>query len=306
MEIDPLSLFDQIVQALVELFAEYNITKSNLLSLGISTHRNSFLLWDRVTGNPYSNIICWNDKRSKKTAEDLNRSLFIRSIKTVVRAINTIWSPGRLQLLKDFKFKPIHKISKEKLKNSLFGTLETWIVWKLTRGKFHITDLSSVSTTSMYDISTNTWNYDLLLYFGIPFSILPRIVKTHGQILAVVNSKYFGFELNITALIADQQAASVGCRCIESGDTKLTLGSGTFIDITTGPVFNASLKHNCYPVVGWADKKKFCYIYEGNSSDTGVKILTFLKTEGLDINQPEILSKLIDDLPTNSEEYNFL
>lgn len=118
-------------------------------------------------------------------------------------------------------------------KASLFGTLDTWIVWRLSEGASHITDASSASSTGLYDIFSKSWNNAILLLFGIKKSILPKIVSTHGEVLASVNKSFFGHEIAITTMIADQQAASFGCGCLDMHGCKLTLGTGLFLDITT-------------------------------------------------------------------------
>ncbi|GAB6019812.1 Putative glycerol kinase 5, variant 2 [Chamberlinius hualienensis] len=183
----------------------------------------------------------------------------------------------------------------------LFGTIDTWLVWKLTGGKVHATDYSMASSSAMYDPYIKEWAGWAFNLFSIPRNIMPEVVDTSGKFGNCLEN-IFDTALPILAVAGDQQAATFGHCCFDAGDMKCTLGTGTFFDINTGPKPHTSMA-GLYPLIGWKYGSVTSYLAEGSSNDTGVAI-QWAQTIGL-INNPSESETLAESV-SNSNGVSFV
>lgn len=265
--------------------------------MGLSTLRNTFVLWDSETGKNFTNFIVWKDTRSSELCSAWNHSFQVKALrfggkflyfltrkKRFLAASMLKFTTGMvvMRLLWALKHTPgIQKrLSEGKV---LYGTVDTWIIWKLTKGSVHSTEPSNACVSGFYDPFEMTWGKWAIRLFGIPESILPQVRDTNHN-FGDSDPEFFGSPIPIRyfscststlnhfkslhtsinrSVIGDQQAAMFGECCFKVGDVKCTLGTGSFININTGHTPHASFK-GLYPVVGWkmVDKEPV-YLAEG-------------------------------------------
>lgn len=252
-EINPDKLWDQFLFVVKDALKCANISASDITTMGISTQRGSFTTWDRNTGVPLHNFIGWQDLRACKLSESWNSSFTLNSIKAVAKCLFAITGNNRYKAASVINFSPAHATMRLHwmLKNDplvhqkamdgtlLFGTIDTWLIWKLSLGKLHVTDFSNGSSTGIFDPYMMSWSAFFCSILNFPITIFPSLIETSGFILDVDES-IFGGSFPIHALVADQQSAVFGQCCFEEGDINCTLGTGTFIDINTGSNPHAS------------------------------------------------------------------
>jgi len=246
--------------------------------------RNVFITWDRETGKPFHNFISWNDLRADGLVNSWNSSFTMRGIRFGAKLIYGITGMTRylaasvlrlgnkqvgVRLL--WALNNIPNLRRRADENkALFGTLDTWLLWRLTGGKCHMTDYSCASSTALYDPFIMEWGMWVFNLFKIPISMMPEIKETSGFFGTCIPD-LFGVEIPIMAMAGDQQAATFGQCCFEVGDVKCSMGTGSFIDINTGTKPHASI-NGLYPLIGWKYGKNIVYLAEGSSNDTGTAI----------------------------------
>ncbi|CAF4277485.1 unnamed protein product [Rotaria socialis] len=240
------------------------LTVDDIACLGISTLRNSVILWDRKTGETYSNIILWNDTRSTLQTMATNSSFTWKTIRHVSKLIYPFIQTARLSTLSNLEFrtqmiafkllwlferKP-HLAKYARQNRLLFGCIETWIIWKLTGGQEHLTDVSCASSTGLYDPFQSEWSALLCKNLGIQMKLLPTIKPTYGQ-FGKCDPAIFGRAIPITAVIGDVQASMFGQCVCHLGESIITLGTGAFVNILTGRV--SACTDGIYPLVAYSD-----------------------------------------------------
>ncbi|PIK57718.1 putative glycerol kinase 5 [Apostichopus japonicus] len=285
IEIIPEVLWNQFVTTIKEAIQDSGVAPSDITALGLSTQRATFTTWNKKTGKSYHNFICWNDTRSVKRADSINNSWSFMGLRTGATLLYGLsCGSRRWETASVFKFTSQHvtmrlgwvidnipKLKKDIAKDLVhYGAVDTWLVWKLTKGKVHATDLSNFSTTGMYDVFKKGYNNIHMAYLGLPTNILPEIKDTNGD-YGIVDPELFGASIPIRAVIADQQAAMFGQCCFNEGDIKLTMGTGSFLVINTGP--RPTVPYDgAYPLVGWQIGNEMTYIMECNDADTGTVV----------------------------------
>ena len=235
VEHDPEEIFDKQHLALNECIEKSGINPDEIAAIGITNQRETTVVWEKETGKPVMNAIVWQCRRTADICEDLiNKGLSDTVAKKTGLLIDAYFSGTKLKWILD-KCDP----DRRRAKNGelLFGTIDTWLVWKLTNGRAHITDKTNASRTMMYNINTLDWDDDILKILDIPRVILPRVVDS-SDIFETVDIK--GAKIPIGGIAGDQQAALFGQRCFEKGNTKTTYGTGCFMLTNTGrkPVFS--------------------------------------------------------------------
>tara|TARA_B100001287_G_scaffold230236_1_gene200773 strand:+ start:4411 stop:5889 length:1479 start_codon:yes stop_codon:yes gene_type:complete len=265
--------------AIQEVLSSTDISINEIASIGITNQRETTVVWDKKTGEPVYNAIVWQDRRTVE---------FCKYLKS--QGLEPMISE-RTGLLLDpyFSGSKIHWILENvpgiKLKASkgdlLFGTIDTWIIWKLTNGEKHITDSSNASRTMLFDIHKNEWDETLIELFKIPKTMLPEIVSSSG-ILAKARLEQWDTSVPISGIAGDQQAALFGQLCFEAGDIKNTYGTGCFCMMNTGTKAVAS-KHKMLTTVAWEINGKIEYALEGSVFIGGALIHWF--RDGLKIIQ---------------------
>lgn len=285
VELDPDVLWTNVVEVIREAILTSEILPSDLTCMGISTMRNAFITWDKISGEPYHKFISWNDLRADHLVKSWDSSFSMRGIRFGAKLLYSL--TGRTRYLAASVLKlanrqismrllwaldNIPKLRQDALDGkALFGTIDTWILWKLTGGKVHATDYSCASSTALYDPFLLEWGRWAFNLFKIPFNLMPEVKDTSGY-FGDCCAELFGASIPIMAMAGDQQAATFGQCCFEAGDVKCTMGTGSFIDINTGVKPHASV-NGLYPLIGWKYGSTIVYLAEGSSNDTGTAIL---------------------------------
>ncbi len=263
VEIDISVIEKTVNDALADVMRSF----SDVISLGITNQRETTLLWNRVNGMPLHNAIVWQDRRTAKYCEELKSQGLEETIKNKTGlVIDPYFSSTKIKWLLD-KYDSDRKLSSNG--DILFGTVETFLIWKLTGGKNHFTDFTNASRTMICNIDTQDWDDELLTLFNIPREVLPKIKH---------NDAFFGehqeTQAPIHGAIGDQQAALVGQNCFELNSMKATFGTGCFLMVNTGNQRIYS-KNGLLTTAGYSLENTTAYALEGSifSAGTGIKWL---------------------------------
>jgi len=207
------------------------LTPGNLSAIGITNQRETVVVWDRRTGKPVHRAIVWQDRRTADRCEALKREGLARMIaaKTGL-VIDPYFSATKLEWLLANVAGLRERAEKGEV---LFGTVDTWLAWKLTSGRLHLTDPSNASRTQLYDIHRGGWDEELLQIFGVPRAMLPGVLPS-SQVYGLTQKNLLGAEVLIAGIAGDQQAALFGQACHEAGMAKNTYGTGCFLLLNTG------------------------------------------------------------------------
>ncbi|XP_037381749.1 putative glycerol kinase 5 isoform X1 [Talpa occidentalis] len=284
VEIDPDVLWVQFVAVIKESVKAAGIEMNQIVGLGISTQRATFITWNKKTGKHFHNFISWQDLRAIDLVKSWNSSLIMKLIHSSSRLLHFFTRSKRFLAASLFTFTTQHvslrlawivqnltevrkAIDEE---NCCFGTVDTWLLHKLTKGSEFATDFSNASTTGLFDPYEMCWSGFVTSLLSIPLTVLPPVKDTSHN-FGSVDEDIFGVPIPIVALVADQQSAMFGECCFQTGDVKLTMGTGTFLDINTGNKPQQSVG-GFYPLIGWKIGQEVVCLAEGNAGDTGSAI----------------------------------
>ncbi|XP_029472348.1 putative glycerol kinase 5 [Rhinatrema bivittatum] len=284
VEIDPDVLWSQFVSVIKEAVQAAGVQMNQIVGLGISTQRATFITWDKKTGNYFHNFISWQDLRATEIVKSWNDSFLLKAIHGSSKVLHFFTRRKKFLAASLINFTPQHVSMRLAwvLQNMsevrqaaeggscCFGTVDTWLLYKLTEGSVYATDYSNASTTAIFDPYQMCWSSFLCSILSIPISIFPPVEDTSHN-YGSVDASIFGVPIPIMALVADQQAAMFGECCFRIGDVKLTMGTGTFMDINTGNKPHTSVA-GLYPLIGWKIGQELVCLAEGNASDTGTAI----------------------------------
>ncbi|XP_057324048.1 putative glycerol kinase 5 [Microplitis mediator] len=307
VEINPDQLWMSIIKVLKNAVHASKVDVKLIACLGISTQRSSFISWDFETGKYYHRIITWKDLRADSMVREWNSSLTMKSLRMGSHILYTLSRNKRflagsvLKLMNTqmtlrlmWALQNIPGLQEAAQSGSaVFGGVDCWLLYKLT-GK-HITDVSSASATGLYDPFTMTWAQWAMNLFKIPSAMFPRVVDTAGD-FGTVPKDIFGVSIPITCCMADQAASLFGSTCFNPGDLKVTMGTGSFLNVNTGTEPHASVA-GLYPLVAWKINSEIVYMAEGASSDTGTAI-EWIKSLGI-INEPREMSDLANSVDSS-------
>jgi len=260
VEQDPADIWNTQVDITRKLLKKLRLSAKDIAGIGITNQRETAIVWDRHSGEPVYNAIVWQDKRSAKRCEELKNTGHAASIRDKTGLIiDAYFSATKIEWILENVPGAREKAEKGDL---LFGTVDTWIVWKLTGGKLHITDVSNASRTMLFNIHTRTWDKELLALFGIPENMLPE-VKDSSEIYGMTDPACFdGMSLPVCGIAGDQQAALFGQGCFEPGMAKNTYGTGCFMLMNTGEEAVVS-RSGLLTTVAWGLDNKITYALEG-------------------------------------------
>ncbi|XP_050352427.1 putative glycerol kinase 5 isoform X2 [Nymphalis io] len=282
--------------------------------MGVSTQRGTFITWSKTTGKPFHRFITWKDLRADELVKQWNNSFSWKLLKFGAYVLYIISRSNRFRAGSVFKFSnnqttlrlywallniPELKVAVEK-NDAMFGTLDTWLLYKMTGSKIHMTDVSSASATGFYDPFTMKWSSWALQLFGIPLAALPTLVDTAGDHFTSTAPEIWGHAIPIRSFIADQTASMWGSCCFDVGDVKLTMGTGTFFNINTGSVPHASVS-GLYPVVGWRLGDELVFSAEGANNDTA-SIIKWAQTLGL-FDNPQDTAEIAMSVPDTDDVF---
>ncbi len=245
---------------LKEVIEDNSIQVSEIAGLGISNQRETTVIWDRKTGEPIANAIVWQDRRTAGYCESLKADGYSELIrKKTGLVIDSYFSGTKIKWILD----NIKGAGERAQKGELaFGTVETWLVWKLTGGTLHITDVSNASRTMLFNIHTIEWDKELLELMGIPYSLLPE-VKDSSSVYGAVDRSILEGDIPISGMAGDQQASLFGQLCYEPGMVKNTYGTGCFVMMNTGST--SELKSDkLLTTIAWKTGEEVQYAVEGS------------------------------------------
>ncbi len=294
VEHDPNDIWSSQISVAAEVIAKAGISGLQVAAIGITNQRETTVVWDRETSEPIYNAIVWQDRRTAKYCDELKENAdYIELIKSKTGLIlDAYFSGTKLKWILDNVEGAREKAEQGKL---CFGTVDTWLVWKLTRGKMFITDVSNASRTLLFNIHDQEWDQELLDLFDIPRAILPE-VKQSSEIYGETSTTLFSTKIPISGIAGDQQAALFGQMCTEKGMVKNTYGTGCFLLMNTGEKAVYS-KNNLLTTIGWKINGKTTYALEG-SVFVGGAAIQWLR-DGLKIirTAPDVnnLAALVDD-----------
>jgi len=235
---------------------------SLIAAIGITNQRETTVVWDRKTGEPIYNAIVWQDRRTSEFCDQLKAEGFDKTILEKTGLVTDAYFSGtKLKWILDNVDGARAKAEAGQL---AFGTIDTFLVWKLTGGRLHITDVSNASRTMLYDIHKKWWSNTILSRFNIPQSILPQVVPS-SMVYGETDSALFGKSIPIAGIAGDQQAATFGQACFSAGLAKNTYGTGCFMLMNTGE-YAVPSQHNLLTTVGWkvGDAGATQYALEGS------------------------------------------
>ena len=259
VEHNPEEIWSTQTGVAAEVLAKAGIKSSDVAGIGITNQRETTIVWNRITGRPVHNAIVWQDRRTADFCDRLKAEGTDRTIleKTGL-IVDAYFSATKVRWILE-NVKDARQLAE---KGELaFGTVDSWLVWNLTRGKLHLTDVSNASRTMLYNIHTLEWDKELLKIFSIPESLLPEVRSSSDVYGHTVGQ--FSPEIPIAGIAGDQQAALFGQMCIEPGMVKNTYGTGCFMmmNIGTKPVES---KSRLLTTIAWKIGKETCYAFEGS------------------------------------------
>ncbi|MBA4700404.1 MAG: glycerol kinase GlpK [Ruminococcus sp.] len=252
----------------VEAMSKIGASPADIAAIGITNQRETTIVWDKVTGEPVYNAIVWQCRRTSEYSDSLKDKGLVDSFRAKTGlVIDAYFSATKLKWILD----NVPGVKKRAENGELlFGTVETWLIWKLTKGKVHVSDYSNASRTMLYNINTLEWDTEILDELQIPICMLPE-VKPSSCVYGEVDPQFFGGPIPISGAAGDQQAALFGQTCFNAGEAKNTYGTGCFMLMNTGekPVFS---KNGLVTTIAWGLDGKVNYALEGSIFVAGAAI----------------------------------
>ena len=293
VEHDPEEIYTSQISVAAEAIAKMGIHDQNIEAIGITNQRETTVVWDKATGKPVYNAIVWQDRRTSDYCNRLkkeNKQDLIK--KKTGLEIDAYFSATKIKWILDNVPGARKRAENGEL---LFGTIDTWLIWNLTKGKNFVTDVSNASRTMLFNIHTLEWDKELLSLFDIPEPMLPEVLS-NSEIYGVTDTLIFSSQIPITGVAGDQQAALFGQMCLEEGMVKNTYGTGCFIMLNTGekPVIS---EHRLLTTIAWKLGDKVSYALEG-SVFIGGAVVQWLRDEMMffkDARQSEKLAASVPD-----------
>lgn len=261
VEHNPKEIWSSILSVIAEVLSSNNIKATQIEGIGITNQRETTVVWDKHTGEPVYNAIVWQSRQTAEICEELKTAghepLFRDKTGLLIDAY---FSGTKVKWILDHV-----EGAREKARNGdlLFGTIDTWIIWKLTEGAVHVTDYSNASRTLMYNIHELKWDEELLNILDVPQAMLPE-VRPSSEVYGEIAGKHlFGHTVPIAGIAGDQQAALFGQACFEQGMAKNTYGTGCFMLLNTGEEAVKS-EHGLLTTIAWGIDGKVQYALEGS------------------------------------------
>ncbi|MBK5261785.1 MAG: glycerol kinase GlpK [Peptostreptococcaceae bacterium] len=294
VEHDPMEIWDKILES-VEMAANIaKVNPSDIKCMGLDNQGETVMLWDKYSGKPVYNAIVWQDRRTSRAADEIAKKYgdMIRA-KTGLK-VDAYFSATKIKWIIDNVEGVSKKIAEGRI---IAGTLDTWMIWKLTHGKVHVTDYSTASRTMLLNIHTGEWDDEILEAIGIPKSILPEIHDSAELYGYTDPLDFFGAQIPISGSVVDQQAALFGQACFEPGTVKTTYGTGCFMLMNTGnePVYS---KNGLLTTICWGlNQKNLTFALDGGIYIAGAAV-QWLR-DGLKIiehaSETEEMAKSVED-----------
>lgn len=268
VEHDPYDILESQMSVAKKLLRNLNIEPQQIAAIGITNQRETTIVWDKKTGKPVYNAIVWQCRRTAGMCDEL----MAQGLADVIRhktglVVDAYFSATKIQWILNNVPGVMEKAKRGEI---AFGTVDSWLIWNLTGGKVHATDVSNASRTMLFNINDLRWDEELLDMFGVPRPVLPEVFPS-SYVYGVTEKDIFGVEIPIAADIGDQQAALFGQMCVRPGTMKNTYGTGCFILMNIGskPVFSRS---GLLTTVAWKVGDEVSYALEGSVFIAGAAI----------------------------------
>ena len=269
VEHDPMEIWDSQMEAARRALDSANLSPQSIAAIGITNQRETAVVWDRESGKPVYNAIVWQCRRTAPICTRIQKNKFAEKIRRKTGlVVDAYFSGTKVQWILGHD-KRIRKAAERG--DLAFGTIDTWLAYRLTGKKLHITDYSNASRTLLFNIHDLSWDPEILRFLDIPEKILPA-VKPSSQLYGYTSpSVFFGAEVPLSGIIGDQQGALFGQTCFRQGQAKNTYGTGCFLLMNTGDKPVAS-RNNLLTTVAWGMEKKVEYALEGSVFIAGAVI----------------------------------
>ncbi len=293
VEHDPNEIWSSQASVAAEAMAKMNIDAAHIAAIGITNQRETAIVWDRKTGEPIHNAIVWQDRRTSAFCDELRNAGHAEKIQQKTGlVIDAYFSATKVRWMLDNVAGARQRAQAGEL---AFGTVDSWLIWKLTNGRVHATDISNACRTLLFNIHDQKWDDELCELFDVPPSMLPE-VKSCSEIVGATDTIFPAAHIPIAGIAGDQQAAMFGQMCTEEGMIKNTYGTGCFIVMNTGARPRQS-KNNLLTTVAWKLDGEVTYALEGSIFIAGA-VVQWLR-DGLGCitksEQVEALANSVDD-----------
>ena len=268
VEHNPHEIWSSQASVIAEAIAAIDINGLNIAGIGITNQRETTIVWDRETEEPVYNAIVWQDRRTSEYCDSLKaegKTEWIREKTGLI--IDAYFSATKIKWILDNVPGARERAEKGKL---MFGTVDTWLIWRLTRGEVHVTDPSNASRTMLFNIRTLQWDEELLKLFDIPASMMPE-VRSSSEVYGATKTTIFAHKVPIAGIAGDQQAALFGQTCFASGEAKNTFGTGGFLLMNTGETPVTS-RNGLVTTIACGPDGKVNYALEGSIFVAGAAI----------------------------------
>ena len=298
VEHDAREIWSTQVSVATEAILKANLKAENVAAIGITNQRETTVVWDKLTGEPIYHAIVWQDRRTAAYCDSIKEAghdLMIKEKTGLV--VDAYFSATKVRWMLENVAGAREKASKGEL---LFGTIDSWLIWNLTGGKVHVTDVTNASRTMLYNIHTLSWDKDLLDLFGIPENMLPE-VKSSSEVYGETAGAIFAVKIPIAGIAGDQQAALFGQMCTQTGMVKNTYGTGCFMLMNIGekPILS---KHNLVTTIACQIDDKVQYALEGSIFIAGA-VVQWLRDELKIISSSAEIEALASKVPDSGGIY---
>ncbi|CAM3289791.1 MULTISPECIES: glycerol kinase GlpK [Saccharibacillus] len=269
VEHDPEAIWDSQLEAAREAIAVSGVEAKHIAAIGITNQRETTLVWERASGRPIGPAIVWQDRRTAPLCEELKKRGLEHYIRqTTGLVVDAYFSATKIAWMLDHIPGARQRAEAGEL---LAGTVDTWLIWKLTGGKSHVTDVTNASRTMLFDIGRLDWDQRLLQELNIPVSMLPQVLMSGADFGVTLPQWFGGAEIPIASVLGDQQAALFGHACVEAGHAKNTYGTGCFILLNTGSE-RVESTHGLLSTIAWGWRDELHYALEGSVFVAGAAV----------------------------------
>ena len=298
VEHDPHQIWASQASVIAEAISTIDINGKNIEAIGITNQRETTIVWDRDTDEPVYNAIVWQDRRTSEYCDKVKADGMTDRIREKTGLIiDAYFSATKIKWILDNVPGARKRAEEGKL---LFGTVDSWLVWRLTRGEVHVTDVTNASRTMLFNIHTLDWDQELLDYFDIPRSMLPT-VKSSSEVYGHTTTTLFAHNVPIAGIAGDQQSALFGQMCVEPGSVKNTDGTGCFLLMNSGttPILS---KNRLITTIAWKIGDVVNYALEG-SIFVGGSVVQWLRDNLHCISSSSEVEKLAESVPDTDGLY---
>jgi glycerol kinase len=298
VEHDPMEIWSTQASVITEAILKENLKPENIAAIGITNQRETTVIWDKETGVPVYNAIVWQDRRTAEQCDALKEKKLDSMIREKTGLVlDAYFSATKIQWILKNVAGAKEKAQQGKL---AFGTIDSWLIWNLTEGRLHITDITNASRTMLFNINTLSWDKELLELFEIPELMLPE-VRSSSEKYGETSGKLLGTKVPIAGIAGDQQAALFGHVCIKPGMVKNTYGTGCFMLMNIGdkPILS---KNNLITTVAWKIGDDVQYALEGSIFIAGA-VVQWLRDELKIIETAPQIEELASNVPDSGGVY---